>query len=218
MLKYVLFDMDGTILDTEKIYHKVEMEAAGELGFDFFTHDDAYDMRSLYSAGANELMEERYGGRFDYFAYHDLTNIKFDVYINEHGIPLKPGIFEILEYLKEKNIPTSIVTATRMDRAQKNLSETGLEGHFNDLISAHEVTLGKPHPDPYLFACEKLGIKPEEALCVEDSPNGVRSGAAAGCITVMIPDLTEPTEDIIPLCHAVVPSLISLKDVIDDLM
>ena len=173
MLRAVLFDLDGTLIDSEKIYHRIEMEIASELGYDFFRPQDALDMRSLYRAASIELMAGRYGDAFDYDKYHDLMTTRFMAEASRCGIELKPGIDEVLGYLKDRGLIAAVVTATALERATKVMSDVGLAGRFDDVISAHEVKKGKPNPDPYLYACDKLGITPEEALCIEDSPNGV---------------------------------------------
>ena len=218
MLRAVLFDLDGTLIDSEKIYHRIEMEIASELGYDFFRPQDALDMRSLYRAASIELMAGRYGDAFDYDKYHDLMTTRFMAEASRCGIELKPGIDEVLGYLKDRGLIAAVVTATALERATKVMSDVGLTGRFDDVISAHEVKKGKPNPDPYLYACDKLGITPEEALCIEDSPNGVLSGVAAGIRTVMIPDLTEPDDELRGVLFDCVPSLADLPKVIEGIL
>jgi DNA helicase-2/ATP-dependent DNA helicase PcrA len=90
----------------------------------------------------------------------------------------------------------------------------GLNDDFDEVISAHEVPRGKPHPDPYAYACEKLGFAPEDCIAVEDSPNGVLSAVRAGCKTIMVPDLTEPDDDLRAQLYAVCPSLDAILKII----
>ena len=109
---------------------------------------------------------------------------------------------------------SAIVTANVLESAKERLKMAGLIDSFDEVISAHEVSRGKPYPEPYLYACEKLHLLPEECLGVEDSPNGVKSAASAGLKTVMVPDLTEPDEELKPYLYAVCPSLDKIIDVL----
>ncbi len=212
MIHAVLFDMDGTITDTERIYNVMWTESAHELGYTFFTKEDALLLRSLNHKDSDALLKERFDGRIDYHALHILTGQKVDDYVKEHGVPLKPGVHETLAFLKEKGIKSAVVTATAMERALKRLDGVGLRDSFDDIISAHQVKEGKPHPDPYLFACKKLGEAPGDCIAVEDSPNGAYSAVRAGCKTIMVPDLTEPDDTLRAQLFAVCPLLSGICD------
>ncbi|MCR4673575.1 MAG: HAD family phosphatase [Lachnospiraceae bacterium] len=216
MIKAVLFDMDGTITDTERIYNWCWVEAAHETGCMEFTREDALSLRSLNHKDAEILIAERFNGTVDYDAIHKLCGQKVMAYCDEHGVPLKPGVDEILSYLKEHNMKSAVVTATALERALPRLEAVGLRDSFDEVISAHQVKQGKPHPDSYIFACEKLGLKPEECIAVEDSPNGVLSAYGAGCPTIMVPDLTEPDEALQKILFATCKTLADIKDVIEE--
>ena len=164
-------------------------------------------LRSLNHRDSATLLEDLFGDRVDYHKLHTLCGQKVDAYLEENGVPLKPGLQEILSYLKEHHIKSAVVTATAMDRALHRLESIGYKNSFDDVISAHQVENGKPHPDPYLFACKKLGEAPSDCIAVEDSPNGAASAIAAGCLTIMVPDLTEPDEPLRQKLYAVCSSL-----------
>lgn len=215
MIQAVLFDMDGTITDTERIYQHFWYNCAMDLGYTKFTHADCLDLRSLNSKDARQMLTERYPNHIDYDKLHDAVHIGVIQYLDEHDIPIKPGAFEVLKALHERSIPAAIVTAGQLEPARERLARAGLLDLFDDVISAHDVPHGKPHPDPYLHACKALGVSPENTIAVEDSPNGVRSAAAAGCNVIMVPDLTEPDDELRKLLFARVDDLAGVIPYLD---
>ena len=131
--------------------------------------------------------------------------------IKENGIPLKPGAKEILTWLRENGILTALVTANDYQRAERYLKKIGLFELFDKIICANMVEKGKPAPDMYAFASKELGLPPERTFAVEDSPNGVTSAYLAGCKVIMIPDLTEPDEELKSKLYARLDNLLMIK-------
>jgi DNA helicase-2/ATP-dependent DNA helicase PcrA len=132
----------------------------------------------------------------------------------QNGIEIKPGAIELLTYLRKKGIVTAIATATDMERATRYLKKIGLFDYFDRVISATMVKEGKPSPDIYQYACKQLGFAPEECIAVEDSPNGIKSAHDANCTVVMVPDQTEPDEELRELLYARVDTLADIMNLL----
>lgn len=201
-VKAVLFDMDGTLIDTEKYYSVAWPKAVASCGY-HMSIEQFYAIRSLGEPFLTPLTKEWFGEEFDIDEAKKYRNRYFDELSAAGGIQRKPGAREILSFFREKGIMTAIVTATPYERALVRLAETELDGFFDKVISARMVKSGKPAPDVYLHACRELGLSPEDCMAVEDSPNGVTSAYRAGLPVVMVPDLTKPdteTEEKIIFC------------------
>ena len=202
--------MDGLIIDTEKHYQKAWIQAAKELGFNMTVKEQLY-LRSCTKKYAEPIMQKFFGPDFDYDKVRNRRKEIMDEDLKKFGIEKKPYVDEILDFLKEEGIKRALVTATHETKAREYLKEIELEEKFDKVICADMVENGKPDPDIYLFACEKIGEKPSDCLALEDSPNGVRSAYSAGVDVIMVPDLSEPDEE---LNKIILKSAGSLKDVI----
>lgn len=212
-VKGVLFDMDGIVLDTEKLYTRFWCEAAQSLGYPM-THEMGLGMRSLSKEVGERQLKAYLGDDVDYQEVRNKRIEMMNAFIVEHGVEIKPGIHELLEFLKEKGMKTAIATSSPLDRTKKYLSQVGLVEDFDELVSGHMVPKGKPAPDIYLYAASKLGLKSEECLVLEDSPTGIKAALTAGCIPVMIPDQDEPDEEVEANVYAVASSLLSVRKMI----
>lgn len=190
----VLFDMDGVVLDTEKLYARFWAEAAHALGYPM-TYEQALGMRSLNSQAGQEKLESYFGPGVSRAVMRDKRVELMDAFVAENGIDPKPGIHELLDALKERGIKTAIATSSPMDRATAYLSRLGLLEKFDCICSGHEVKQGKPAPDIYLYAAASIGVAPENCLAIEDSPAGIESAYRAGCMPVLVPDLDGSTEE-----------------------
>ncbi len=212
MIKAVIFDLDGTLTDTEKFYQKAWPQALEHYGYKCEPWMPL-ELRSLGRPFAPLKFKEWFGEDFDYDRVRSYRKKLIEEYLKP-GIPLKPGAVEILDYLRESGITVAMATANDIERTKRYLGRIGLLDKFDRIICADMVKQGKPAPDIYSYACESLGLEPGQTIAVEDSPNGVRSAAAAGCKTVMIPDLTEPDEELGKLLYARIDRLIDLKELI----
>lgn len=207
----VLFDMDGLILDSEKLYSRFWMEASNDLGYPM-TRDQALGMRSLNRSTGQAKLQEYFGPGISYPQVRQRRIELMDAYVEIHGIPLKPGIFELLDYLDERGIPRAITSSSPMEVIRRHLSAHGLLERFHQLCTVYDVPNGKPEPDIYLHGACALQLPPAHCLALEDSPTGILAAYRAGCIPVMIPDQDQPGEDTIALLHAKADCL---SDVID---
>ncbi len=213
MIKAVIFDMDGVLIDTEKHYNAAWCEAARMAGFDF-KREHALMLRSCDAQLASKMMKDIFGERFDYFAIREVRRELVAQRLEKYGLEKKPGIDEILAFLHEKGIKAAVATATPLALTLQHLEKIGVRGQFDEIVSAKQVEHGKPAPDVYRYACAQIGERPSDCIAVEDSPNGIKSAYAAGCLPVMVPDLTQPDEELRPLLYAVADSLADIKKLI----
>lgn len=212
-VKAVIFDLDGTLIDTEKIYREVWPKTIRQLGY-VMTDEMYLAMRSLGRPYAPERLKGWYGEDFDYEAARGLRTRLFNEVIERDGIHRMPGAIELLTYLKSKGIVTAIATATDSARALDYMRRTGIDSYFDRVISACSVPCGKPSPMVYEYACSELGFSPSECIAVEDAPNGIRSAHDAGMRVIMVPDQSEPEPELLPLLFECVDNLTCIKNII----
>lgn len=208
--KAVIFDMDGVIFDSEQCIIEcwkivaekyqipniepvlyqclgVTYEEGKRIFLTYYGEDFPYDKRK---EERSDLYHERYdGGR----------------------LPLKPGVRELLVWLKENGYKVGVASSTRKEVVTKQLEDAGLLKYFDNITCGDMVARSKPEPDIYLMACERLGVQPEDAVAIEDSYNGIRSAYLAGMFPIMVPDLLEPDEEMRKLSGRIFESLIEVK-------
>lgn len=215
MIKALVFDMDGVIFDSEKLYRKHWMITGKEYGI---PEEEMKELCNQIAGSTKEhnerRMKNRFGEDFDYDTFRGKTMARMDEEIKEHGLELKPGVKELFHYLKEHDYKIGLATSTQQERAEGNLKNAGILEEFDQIIYGGTVPHGKPAPDIYLKACEALGVEPSEAMGIEDSINGVKSSAAAGLYTVMVIDLIAPTEEIRALAHRIYDSLFDVMELL----
>lgn len=191
----VVFDMDGVLLDTEKVYRLCWKKNGMSIGIPEGKMDEICDKIAGGTKSTNaRVFKDVMGEDFAYLPFRQKTIDMFEQYLLDNGIDLKDGVVDTLAFLKEKGVKIALATSTDRARAENKLVKTGLFQYFDELVFGDEIERGKPYPDIYLTACKKLNVEPRNAIGVEDSINGVISAGDAGLYTVMVIDLIKPND------------------------
>jgi len=202
----VIFDMDGLMLDTERLAPAAWSDAARAVGVEFdMTLLPAMVGRNFRDC--NALIVERHGDAYPTAELMRAWHVAYDAIVARDGIALKPGLVELLDWLEREDIDKAVATSTRRDRAQAKLAQTGLLQRFTALVGGDEIARGKPAPDIFLLAAERLAREPGDCLVLEDSEPGVRAALAAGMTPIMVPDLHQPSAELLALGPLVLASL-----------
>lgn len=193
-LRAVIFDMDGLIFDTERLYLHAWPHAGEALGFPI-TLEDAKALigRSVWDFEAS--FQARYGPAFCMTQVLGVMEKRIRSQLETDGMPLKPGAVELLEALCQQGIPTALGSSNTSPVVTAYLEAADLLSYFNPIITGDMVEQVKPAPDIYQTAAAELGLSPAQCLVLEDSVAGVEAAHRAGCPSIMIPDLLEPTAE-----------------------
>ena len=208
----VIFDMDGLLFDTETLYGEAILTAAAEVGCTM-SRDVFLQLIGRSREVNHRFLLEHYGADYPLEALIAAWGRHFRV-LAAAGLPLKPGAAELLDLLDERRLPRAIATSSTHATVRGHLVSHGLTDRFHGVVAHGDYASGKPAPDPFLKAAERLGVAPALCLALEDSHNGVRSAFAAGMMTVMVPDLLPPTEEIRGLCAHIVLDLHDVRPLI----
>ena len=210
----VLFDMDGVVIDSEKLYTRFWMEASRDLGHPM-TRQQALQMRSLGREPSQAKLDAFFGpGKLAYDVLRARRIELMDAFIAEHGVEEKPGIRALLALLQEKGIPCAITSSSALAVIRERLGRLGILEDFTALCSGKDVPNGKPAPDIYLAGAAAIGVKPENCLAIEDSPTGLESAWRAGCMGVFVPDQDQPDELTLSRCYAKADSLLDVMELL----
>ena len=213
IVKAVVFDMDGLLVDTEHVVFDAMTGAARddglELPFEVFRR-----MVGLPGHASDRIVVEHFGEGFDIERWRVEVSKRFEI-IAEAGIALKAGVVELLDVLDRHAVPRAIATSSTRRAVDHSLGQHGLVERFHAIVSRELQTHHKPHPDPFLKAAAALGIDPADCLALEDSHNGVRAAAAAGMMTIMVPDLLDPTEEMQALCVRIARDLHEVRELLE---
>ncbi len=213
MLKGAIFDHDGLMFDTEKVWQsnwQKQAHARGIILPDVFKHD--------VSGTSGDMMKsvvEKYYGVDDGTEIMNLViaGVHHDLSIS---IEEKKGLHEIIEMFAAHGVAMAVASSSPENMIVRNLQNAGIDQYFQAVVSGQHVSHSKPAPDIFLLAAEKIGIDPSECYVFEDAINGVKAGHAAGCRMIMIPDMTQPDEDTKKIAAAILPSLLDAAKEIEE--
>ena len=196
--KAFVFDMDGLIFDSERIVQRSWNVSGQELGLGN-VGEHIYNTLGMNRVSRRYYFEENICKDFPFDEFSVLTRKNFFAIVDREGLPMKPGVKEILAFAKDNGIKVALATSSSRDYAMKCLKNAGIDTYFDDIVCGDMVSHSKPDPEIYLRACELVRTKPQDAVAFEDAPAGIRSAYNAGMKVVMVPDLVQPTDEIISM-------------------
>lgn len=214
-MKAVVFDMDGVLFDTERLCMDTWKELAVEKGIDNI-ETAMTGCIGLNRTDTRLFLKNFYGNDFPYDELRQIISNRMQQKM-EKEIPMLPGVVELLDYLRKKQIKTGLASSSRSEIVKSHITRAGLAEYFSVIVGGDMIEHSKPLPDIYLIACEKLRVEPKEAYAIEDSPNGIRSAYSAGMKAIMVPDMVEPTEEMEEKAVVILPSLMAVKDWFEEL-
>lgn len=212
-IKAFIFDMDGLILDTERIAFKSYKEALKEYGYDF---TEAF---FLTLVGTNvkltkELCLNRYGSWFPFDLLHENHNKITEEYIKKNVVPLKEGVNELIDYLKEKDYKIALATSSDREKAEYLLELVKIKDKFDYIICGNDIVNSKPNPEIFLKAAENLKVELKECVVIEDSKFGVKAAVNAGMKVINVPDMKMPDSEVKSMAFKIFNNLLEVKDYI----
>ena len=211
----VIFDMDGLMFDTEKVFIKAWDYAGDKIGIGkagFMV----YKTLGMNIAASYNVWKEEFGDRYDQAELKKYTKEFLKKYYDENTVPVKKGLYILLDFLKSKQCKMAVASSSPRWEVEKHLKDAGVKDYFLDIICGDMIKNSKPAPDIYLKACELIDAEPTECYALEDSKNGLLSAYRAGCKPIMIPDLWQPDEEIMKIITAKYDDLEQLKTAFED--
>ena len=216
MIKAVIFDMDGLMFDTERLWDTLWEPTCRALGLEMPQDLEAFFTggRGLAGVKLNEHIQKFFLQADPQVIVEKIWELAEQRFAQ--GIPCKPGLAELLETLEEKKLPRIVASSSPRALILKNLETTGMARYFDQVVCGADVRHSKPAPDIFLEAARRLGVDIRDCLVLEDSFNGVRAGHAAGAVTVMVPDIAQPDEEIRALYNRCCKDLFEVRQLLLD--
>lgn len=216
MERNIVFDMDGVLIDTETLSMKFWKKIAEENQITDI-EKTLFQCIGITAPESEALFARTYGADFPYQKYRSEVSALFRECTRKNELPVKPGVYELFDFLKKNNYKIGLASSTRKEVVTLQMKQVGLLPYFDVLVCGDMVQNSKPHPEIYLKACEKLGAEPSSSFAVEDSFNGIRSASRAGMKAIMVPDLLPPDEEITALLYKKCDSLFDVMDFLNTL-
>ncbi len=205
-VRAVVFDMDGLLVDSEAVFRDAMMHVARERGHDL-PLEVFLRMVGLPGPSSRAVALAHFGADFPIDEFNEAAWRYARAHHDEVGVALKAGVTELLDHLDEAGLPRAVATSSSHMAVEHQLGRSGILSRFQAIVAAGDYARGKPNPDPFLTAAERLGADPHDCLALEDSHNGVRAAHAAGMMTIMVPDLLAATDEMRERCIAIAESL-----------
>lgn len=213
----VIFDMDGLMVDTERISRRAWTRALADRGYQL--EETAYlGMVGSTVPDGLAYLQGLFGADLPVDWVYQQRVAYYEQDIEENGIPLKPGLLELLAFLEQNAVVCAVATSTPCWFAAYKLGHAGLQDRFATIVCAEDVARGKPAPDLFLEAARRVGVPPQDCLVLEDSEAGIRAAHAAGMLPVMIPDLKQPSEEVRALAYCVFDDLTRVIPLLAELL
>lgn len=205
----IVFDMDGVLVDSERLVLRSWECVGRDLGIEGL-HDLFFRCIGTTHASTQKMFASVFGDRLDYQDFRSRTRVYYMEFTKD-GVPLKPGVMEILGWLREHGWRTGLASSSREANVRRNMEITGMGPYFDILVCGDMLTASKPAPDIYLRACAELGVEPALSYAVEDSRNGILSASAAGMKALLVPDMVPPDEVMRSRAAGVFPDLSAVR-------
>lgn len=212
-MKAVVFDMDGLMFDSERIV-QYSWNKAGQLLVNKNLGEEIYHTLGFNKKKRREYFKELLGEKFDFETFQILSSYYYYQYIRKNGIPIKKGLLELLEYLKEHHFKIAIATSSSLKNTMNHLNEVGILSYFDVIVTGDLVKKAKPDPEIYLTASQKLVIEPQECYALEDSYHGLKAAYYAGMKAIFVPDLLKDETPVIDIIETKCESLLDVKEYI----
>ena len=214
-MKGVIFDMDGVIFDTERLYMRCCVEVGEELGLQN-VEEVCKKCIGISSAGTDIIMTENFGEGFSAEEFKKSVGEHFVKYFKDGKHLIKTGVPEILEYLKANGFKVALASSTVKSAVERELESAGLIQYFDELVCGDMVSKSKPEPDIFLEAAKRINSTPDECIVIEDSLNGIRAAYSAGMKAIMVPDIIQPDDEMREKAWKIVPTLVEAKKIIEE--
>lgn len=215
-MQAVIFDMDGVIFDSERLVLDCWEEVAVKYGFQGI-REVFLPCIGTNAVKTKEIVMNYYGSGFPYEEFRREASVLFHERTDQIGLPIKEGVRELLDYLKNRGIPTAVASSTRLEAVASELRQAGLYGYFKVVMGGDQLKRSKPEPDIYLMTCDKMGVSPQLAYAIEDSYNGIRSSYSAGMKPIMVPDMLPATDEMREKSIVVLENLLMVKDYLEEM-